>query len=53
MDALRLGAEKYDYVCKQASTKSYFHHHSIGLPSPKKQKKVMRHRRSERFVESV
>lgn len=52
-DALRLGAEKNDYVCKQASTKFYFHHHPIGLPSPKNNKKVIRHRKSERSVKSV
>ena len=36
-DAMRLGAEKYDIVCKRASTKSYFHYHPIGLPSSEKQ----------------
>ena len=30
VDAMRIGHEKYDFVCKQASTKSYFHHHPIG-----------------------
>jgi hypothetical protein len=36
-DAMRPVPEKYDSACKQASTKSYFHHHPIGLPSSKKQ----------------
>ena len=37
VDALRLGEEMYDFVCKQASTKSYFHYHPVGLPSSEKQ----------------
>ena len=40
VDAMRLGAEKYDFVCKRASTKSYFHHHPIGLSSSKNNKNI-------------